>query len=445
MDEKKFSNINCLYVNNCIVKILILFIIINVSLLSECEIYSPIKRENGGCIVGNCEYSEYKSGICTVENDIIKTQWFTSFINFTEEDYLYTLITTTENGDVIASSTRYEEPNTSKYYYGLKKNGRPYFNNNGEESSIKKIESDTIRYEGNIFGIKLKGNNNNKEYIIGFGIYEAYFELYDFDNNMIYKKPGTNFFNTYYNYFHSAAILKIEGKDNYYIIGIIEKNENNYYFNLMKLQFTSPDITTYSPILKKIKFECYNSKIVSCFETESKNIICFFRDKSNKYVISVFDQELNSLLNSTLLEIKYYIDGDDIFLKCVHFKNESGVFFYYETKNSPAIQFKKYNSGEMVRHFSSINEIKIEYKSYDIEIKNNNFLKINDKEFCLINVNTEKEQLKVVIIFNYAEENIKLRYYQFLCYQYFYFKFGNQFSATIYNGLIAIATNYYLG
>ena len=61
---------------------------------------------------GNCELSEYESGVCTIENDIIKTQWLTSIVHFAEEWYTYTLITTTESGDLIVSSTKFNEPKT---------------------------------------------------------------------------------------------------------------------------------------------------------------------------------------------------------------------------------------------------------------------------------------------------------------------------------------------
>ena len=103
-------------------KIFIRFCIIHSSLLSEClDVNNPIKKNNANCMQGNCELSEYESGVCTIENDIIKTQWLTSIVHFAEEWYTYTLITTTESGDLIVSSTKFNEPKTLYYYYGLKK------------------------------------------------------------------------------------------------------------------------------------------------------------------------------------------------------------------------------------------------------------------------------------------------------------------------------------
>ena len=63
------------------------------------------------------------------------------------------MIATTPKGDLIAGSTKYGQ--TLKYYYGLKKNGRPSFIKSGEETPFATTDSSTKRYEGNLFGIKM--------------------------------------------------------------------------------------------------------------------------------------------------------------------------------------------------------------------------------------------------------------------------------------------------
>ena len=447
--KKEKANKFIIYSNTFtqILKILIFSCIINPSLLAKClDKEYPVIRQEGDCLNGNCELSEYESGICKIENDIIKTQWFTSIIQFTDEGYTFALITTTDNGDLIVSANHYTQPSALKYYYGLKKNGRPYFSINGKETPITTTISDNNRCEGNIFGIKLKGDKSNKEYIIGFGIGYANFELYDFENNnTVYKQPGSTFFNTDYNYFYCATIFKLESEDNYYIIGIIEKIQttNQFYFHIMKLEFTKLDINSYSPIIIRKNFTCFISRMVSCFETKSKNIICFYLDDSKTYVISVFDEELNSLKSSPLYESEY--TSEYLFFKCIHFIENSGIFFYYEKINAPVIQFKKYSSGEISNHFTSIDELKLFYNSYNNEIKYTNLMKINDKKFCIINTNLNKDRLNIIIIHNFSKENIKIRYYTLLSYQLFYYQFKNQISSTIYNGLIAIGSSYRLG
>jgi hypothetical protein len=133
-------------------KYITLFCIIQQYLSSECNYTYPIKKNNQ-CIEGECTSNEFSLNICTVENDIIKNQWLTSMIQFSGIGYDYTMITTTPNGDLIAGSTKYGQ--TLKYYYGLKKNGRPYFTNSGKETLTATTDSSTKRLEGNLFGLKI--------------------------------------------------------------------------------------------------------------------------------------------------------------------------------------------------------------------------------------------------------------------------------------------------
>ena len=54
------------------------------SLLSVCGIDTPIKKNGGDCIIGKCSASLFESGVCTIENDIIRTQWLTSVIGYSD-------------------------------------------------------------------------------------------------------------------------------------------------------------------------------------------------------------------------------------------------------------------------------------------------------------------------------------------------------------------------
>ena len=104
----------------------------------------------------------------------------------------------------------------------------------------------------------------------------------------------------------------------------------------------------------------------------------------------------------------------------------------------------KYISGNIINHFLSINEIKIFYNTYNLYVTFNNFIKISDEKYSLVNTNDDKSLLSVIII-KIANENVKIRYFQFFCHQLFYYSFKNQLSATAYNGLIAIGSSYVLG
>ena len=134
--------------------IIFIFIIIflyklKLVLLSECNYTHPIKK-NGECTIGGCLLDEYKSGGCSIENDLIKIQWLTNIINYSENGIGYATLATTPQGNLICISNCYEGC-TKRYFYGLTKNGRPYFISNNIETLFYDIDVGNIRNEGNIF------------------------------------------------------------------------------------------------------------------------------------------------------------------------------------------------------------------------------------------------------------------------------------------------------
>ena len=199
---------------------------------SSCNYTHPIKKGDI-CTIGECSKEDFDSNICTIENDIIKDQWFSSIILFTEKNINYATLVTTPNGDLICTSTY--SSLTKKYYYGIKKNGRPYFLIDNKETYFATSDSNKARNEGNIYAIKLSGSTDNKEYVIAFGNNDSNFELYDFDNNDVYYKETKSFFDINYTTFHYGSVLKLNINDNnYYIISFIAKDVNNNFFFILR-------------------------------------------------------------------------------------------------------------------------------------------------------------------------------------------------------------------
>ena len=444
MKEKKYQSIRFIQKSKIIfsLKYYILFFIIEPSLSSDCNKTHPIKRGDQ-CILGECTSDEFTSKTCTVGNDIIKEQWLTSIIPFTGAGYDYTMIDTSPNGDLIASSTQYSQ--TLKYYYCLKKNGRPYFVNSAEETPFANTDSSIKRLEGNIFAIKINGTDNDKEYIVGFGNGVAYFELYDFKDNGYdtYKVEGKTFFNTGYNYFRIGTIFKLKTEDDYYIIGIMAQTKSNEYcFILMKLLFNSINIESYSPIVKTetLKSDSTNngkSYISTCFESDNNYIICFYRDDSNFYVMAVYNQELELQKSE---EITSTSNSGDHFFKCVHFTEDTGAFLFYDT-NSVIVKFKKYVDGNIKDHFNNIGQIAITNNNFRTEVKMNDMIKFGDKKFCFITMAEDKKSLNLVVVNSYDNEKFKIRYYVIQTYNLYIYLLTEQLKSTLYNGFVALASN----
>ena len=414
---------------------LIIFVYnIEMIISSSCNYTHPIKK-GGICTTGECSKEYFDSNICTIENDIINDQWLSNIIIFTEKSINYATLATTPNGDLICTSTYYSS-STKKYYYGLKKNGRPYFLIDSIETYFATSDSNQTRNEGNIYAIKLSGSTDNKEYVIAFANNNANFELYDFDNNNVYYQSAKSFFQTSYNNFHYGTILKLNTNDsNYYIISFIGRDTNyDPFLYIKKLLFTELDITTYSPIIKENNLTIYNTKISSCFESEGNYIICFYLYHKDNYAITALDYDLNILATDYIYSIYY---SDTTFYKCVHFTNYIGAFLYYDIDRNISIQFKKYYNSEFISPF---NDIKIKNNdNYLNQTKYCDFIKINDKKICFAVTTSDKKELNLFIISNYIDGKIKIRHYNIKIYNLYLYLIKDELNLSVYNEFIALA------
>ena len=124
-----------------------------------------------------------------------------------EKNFRYLSFATYSNGDMIFTSTAY--PKTKKrIFYGFKRNGRPFFQNETSYFYSINLTNDwKEKFESDILPIKLS-DGNEKEYLISTGKVNSYVEIYDFDNNEIYKKPINIFTNhTYVNSYRNMGIF----------------------------------------------------------------------------------------------------------------------------------------------------------------------------------------------------------------------------------------------
>ena len=86
-----------------------------------CPKDNPI-RVNGDCKSQYCIESDFKNGICSIENEIMKTQWLNNFIIFDEYKYRFNSMAINEKGDFIFETSSEETPvNGVRLFFGLKK------------------------------------------------------------------------------------------------------------------------------------------------------------------------------------------------------------------------------------------------------------------------------------------------------------------------------------
>ena len=411
-------------------------------ILESCDYDTPLLRENN-CIKGPCNPTDYNEKICTVNNEKVKAQWFNDIIPISEDYYIYLDIITMSNGELLIETSSYPLENR-RIFYGIKKNGRPFFKESDtlKETSFHSMATLSGRQESFIYNIKLNGTEDDKEYIISIPKDDiGYFELYDFYNDKVYEQSVRTTLKDLAVFSYRGSIIKLNAINNYIlgISGIIYTETTNIYFNLIKLSFNSTDFVNNNPIVQIERTCSSESRMVSCFETTSQYIVCFYQNKTLDYVIAVYDYNLE---NKTFLNLIVGSSVASTFYKAIHFTGEAGAFGYFYN-NYFYIQFKVYNEtlNNFYNYFNSIPLIKIDKIGIlSMEIKLNDMIKISDTKICFVTYDSEQVENYFIIINNYYDEKIKIRYYKTNLFYLYNFRYPTELKISLYHdNLIAMA------
>jgi hypothetical protein len=159
---------------------------------------------------------------------------------FFEKNFRYLSFASYSNGDMIFSSTA--NPNSEKrIFYGIKKNGRPFFKNETSYFySMSKIgASGEEKFESDSLVIKLS-DGSEKEYLISTGKGNSYAEIYDFENNETYKKSMDNFAkNNVVSLRNMGIFLLSNTSGHYYLFGFIIKESDSLKYSLQIHNFNT--------------------------------------------------------------------------------------------------------------------------------------------------------------------------------------------------------------
>ena len=445
-------------------KLNLFYLLINLKLfhfiLSICGKSSPYLKGSRCVTYTECSKEQLLGEECTIDNPTIKIQFLTNIIKVGDLGFRYINSATNLKGDIVLLISS-NPPSCERKFYGLKNNGRFYFNNNeGIESpyysyNITGEETDDQRkFEGETLFIELSNNNNelnNQEYLLSIAKWEAFVELYDFvesDYNFI---ASAYFFQSYI-YSYKNAFFKLNKEDdiNYYIFASISRplNHNqvpsNNNLSIKKFSFSLKNISNNGYILHSYNnsTEIPIGKIISCFETKESLILCFFQNKYFNFVSNIYDQNLNEISSNNMI---FYGNGNEqdenIYLKCIHYKEEIGVFSFYQSYTStyPTISFKKVE-GNSLRDYNSFVNINLNKVISNSSCMHNDIIKI-DEYICYFSVNKEREAFNIILI----KENdlqLSIKYYSVDCYKLYNYKFYNDIRIFSYNNFISLISSY---
>ena len=133
-----------------------------------------------------------------------------------------------------------------------------------------------------------------------------------------------------------------------------------------------------------------------------------FLTNVKKYNIIVFnfDLEAKNKHSTDTLNINKF----DVFFKCIHLKEEIGVFIYYENDIIPKFLFKSFEKMNIQDYkFSSIILSDNDYNNY---ISSNDLIKLNEKKICFSSFTNDKKNILISIISIFSNDSkYKIRSY----------------------------------
>jgi len=374
-----------------------------------------------------CTMETYINSNHIISNQIIKTQWLNKKIQIGIDNcYFLGVSFSSENDLIIESNTVYEDNDNiykNRYFYGIKSNGRPFFNEDGNEHKIIEDVSGTIKYESQLIKIKINTNNDNKDYYMS--ISSSIIEIIDIENNVILVFSKNILFGDYAWSSRINSILELN--DNIYLFCLISDNNILFY----KYKFYNSDLSQENSF-ELISFEnntnfASNSIIISCIKISTYNKIqCLYINTELFYLISLFNEnDLQFIQSYKIDETSLIYEGDiyyyNYFCQCIYLKSEISIIAYVLNPDSNIIyiQTKKliYNdeSYELNNYFSNNTKIEINsdgkysFSSYYYISK---LVRLDDNRFCLITTSKSFYDFYIIVFdFYNSDLNLYIRYY----------------------------------
>ena len=468
MRKRKSLFITKLFSSKILMEIYFFYLTIKLSIQLECDKSTPIKKKDNKCYLVYCEKEEFDNGTCTIDNTIIKTQWLNDIIKVGGISYRYVNLALSSKNDLFLQTTA--NPNKNENcFFGIKSNGRPYFNSVGGSTSIiyikYNISSLKSRSRGQAINVLLNdvddndSNNNKNEYLMSIGKDDNNVELFDLDLKQLrsYSPSRLIFKSTIRSKIFSLINYKENNKNSYILTFIGRHDDNNLYYIFQKYEFKLNNETN------QIEYIQYNYNwnqtldenrfkfMVTCYQTVKKIIVCFYYNSNGYYTATLYD--LN-LLEQTSFSFEIPSNDQDLFFKCIHFKDEIGIFYYYlgknkEDNNKPMIDIVEFIKKDGEKKYSRNDLFKSLVTKKDKisdSIYYNAILKLEKNRFGIIQVSNNREIIYIIIYKTYNnDKNIIARYYTINLFQLYYLKIAKDLDTILYNSFMVTAFSFCSG
>ena len=316
---------------------------------------------------------------------------------FNSQHYRYGHSAISSKGDLVIEYSY----NNYRLFYGIKKNGKNYFNDNGNQSSTKEITIDTTnyyRYESrNIFIFLNNTYENTKEYLYSCGAYygtvKSTGELHDFENNEIVKKDNIDILGTKL-YSHSFSLFSINNTNNYVIAFTTGNNTNPTFLKMISFSnFNFDNIIINSAVQKR---SSSLSRVVNSFQM-NENIILIYLEGNHLYY-NIYDLELKEISTYKQIDKSGVLEANGVFFKGVHIKNNIiGLMLFNETNGaSLKIKIGSISGDGFLESF----DYKFSNYQFSYDDRINDFIKLNEERLIYVGKNKADNSEFIIFLFD---------------------------------------------
>ena len=366
-------------------------------------------------------YEKIPISIICVFFTLINTINCSTIIVFNSHEYRSGQFAFKENGDMIIEYSN--DKDNYRLFYGLKKNGKFYFNNNSSfiETTATYNNNDTHRYEArNIFVII-----DNKEYLFSIASDKSVAELWDLtEGNIVANKfISSTIFLGFNEYSYVFSLLEMDTTHKNFVISYLSGDGHSY--NLQKFSFTNfgfnsndYSITTTS---EKYDINSFINRIVNCFIMNNEKIVVFLVGSSmSKFELYIYNYDLQPLNKGSLPvidEISNFQSGVGLFSKAYHLENNDAIFIYFTKPSSSSLKLKIVTISEDTKSFT----VKIEQylnSNNDCNLNSlpmrNDFAKVNSQRFIYLGLDESTSKNIYIYLFDLYNDfnSLNIRVYQ---------------------------------
>ena len=377
-----------------------------------CPVEKPISK-NKKCVLEYCTKEEYENKICNISNSVIKTQWIGDFPFVSEMDNpFYSTLGQTSNDEIIVESNL-GNPLTDRKIYILNEDGRGY--KEGVPNKIIDLKSPYF----STYGTAAIVNINGHKCYLRLSYYES-IEIYDFDENNNTSAKLEDILGYEIKSYKNSLLRTNE--ENTFVYAYITRGN---YLIMEKFKVSSNEASSCIQIIKTSleTVRSLNKNSRRCLITNKQYIECLDLNENQKYVIRIYDSDLNYIKQYELEENKAPKDrAFYTYHEAKLLKDEIGIFVYFNdiTDNNakPIFILKKLvvnNDDVSLEDISSYLSSETLYNTlpYFISEIDNSLVIINDHYFALASITSYESRHLLIALLNVINDakTIYARYF----------------------------------